>query len=297
MSLFTAEGLIRAEVRGCNKGITNHTSCVSHSYLRWLKTQGIEPSFEIGTDGWLYGVRGLHEACAPGKTCISALQSLHSFTNQRARNASKGCGGVMRVAPLGLLAYRALANPSGDEEIFNMGKEFAWVTHGHPTGYLSAGAFALIIAKLMDGDDLISAAQETLPILRKHDGHEETVKAISQAVGLAVLSPCDPKAIALLGGGWVAEEALAIAIYCAISNYDDFKEATLMAINHGGDSDSTGSMTGNLVGASLGIQSVPMGWLRNLELHDPIRKMAEDIHNMHHWDLEDEAVWERYPGW
>jgi ADP-ribosyl-[dinitrogen reductase] hydrolase len=297
MSLFTAEGLIRAEVRGWNKGITNHTSCVSHSYLRWLKTQGIEPSFEIGTDGWLYGVRGLHEACAPGKTCISALQTLHSFTNERARNESKGCGGVMRVAPVGLFAHRAVESTSGREEIFKYGKECAWVTHGHPSGYLSGGAFALIIALLMNGDDLITAIQETLSILMKHDGHEETTKAISQALGLAVACNSDPHALTLLGGGWVAEEALAIAIYCALSYSDDFKEAVLLAVNHGGDSDSTGSMTGNLVGASLGIQSVPMGWLRNLELHDTIRKMAEDIHNMHHWDLEDEAVWERYPGW
>ena len=297
MTLFTAEGLIRAEVRLSNKGITNHASCVSHAYLRWLKTQGIEPSLDIGTDGWLFGIKELHEVCAPGNTCLSALRTMKFFTNKQAQNNSKGCGGVMRVAPVALFGFRELSHPEGEKRIFELGKEISWLTHGHPSGYLSGGAFALIIAHLMNGRDLKNAIQETLNVLLAYEGHEETTKAILQALGLAAVRPRDPLAIQLLGGGWVAEEALAIAIYCALSNIDDFKEAVLMAVNHSGDSDSTGSMAGNLMGAIHGITKVPSEWLRFLELHEPIRKMAEDLHGMRQWDLEDDAIWERYPGW
>src|ERR1051325_7460020 len=40
MTLFTAEGLMRAFIREQLKGICSVTSVVSHAYLRWLLTQG-----------------------------------------------------------------------------------------------------------------------------------------------------------------------------------------------------------------------------------------------------------------
>ena len=89
-------------------------------------------------------------------------------------------------------------------------------------------------------------------------------------------------AIAELGEGWIAEEALAIGVYCALVA-SDFREAVTLAVNHDGDSDSTGSITGNLIGAMLGVEAIPDSWLHELELADVIREIADDL-------LE-------YPGW
>ncbi|WP_307801083.1 ADP-ribosylglycohydrolase family protein [Microbispora triticiradicis] len=50
-----------------------------------------------------------------------------------------------------------------------------------------------------------------------------------------------------LGAGWVAEEALAIAVYCALAQPDP-REALLLAVDHSGDSDSTGVVCGNILG-------------------------------------------------
>mgnify|MGYP000930297901 CR=1 FL=1 len=109
MTLFTAEGLIRGWVRGCFKGITTYSGVTAHAYLRWLQTQGERPTCDIdfGTDepGWLFQQRQLHSRRAPGNTCLSALRAMHSL-GEPARNDSKGCGGVMRVAPVGLFAWR-----------------------------------------------------------------------------------------------------------------------------------------------------------------------------------------------
>jgi ADP-ribosylglycohydrolase len=149
----------------------------------------------------------------------------------------------------------------------------------------------------MTGACLLDATREALLILMTYEGHEETSKAIAQAVGLATIRPCDKGALFLLGEGWVAEEALGIALYCALSYDNDFIEGVLLSVNHAGDSDSTGSMTGNLLGALLGVADVPSEWLRYLELQEPIRRVAEDLHNLCEWDLEDDAVWARYPGW
>ena len=101
MTLFTAEGLLRANVRERMRGLTTYSGVTDHSYLRWLETQGIKAPVEIGRDGWLWKQEALHHRRAPGNTCLSALKSKKGF-GDAARNDSKGCGGVMRVAPIGM---------------------------------------------------------------------------------------------------------------------------------------------------------------------------------------------------
>jgi ADP-ribosylglycohydrolase len=119
MTLFTAEGLIRGWVRGCFKGITSYTGVTAHAYLRWLQTQGERPGCHMpGTDepGWLFEQRPLHSRRAPGNTCLAALRAMN-YLGEPARNDSKGCGGVMRVAPVGLFAWRLDRPP---EEAFRL---------------------------------------------------------------------------------------------------------------------------------------------------------------------------------
>ena len=106
MTLFTAEGLIRAAVRYAGRGICSPPSVVMHAYMRWLRTQGEtskHPFFAHGETGWLVGERDLWSRRAPGSTCLSALRNA-TDDDLFATNDSKGCGGIMRVAPVGLVA-------------------------------------------------------------------------------------------------------------------------------------------------------------------------------------------------
>ncbi|MBK8809431.1 MAG: ADP-ribosylglycohydrolase family protein [Acidobacteria bacterium] len=64
--------------------------------------------------------------------------------------------------------------------------------------------------------------------------------------------------VSVLGGGWVGEEALAISIYCSLVSENDLSGALLLAVNHSGDSDSTGAITGNILGALHGIGAIPV---------------------------------------
>lgn len=305
MTLFTAEGLIRAWVRGCIKGISTYSGVTAHAYLRWLQTQGERPARDIAfgaeEPGWLIQQRDLHNRRAPGNTCLAALRSMESL-GEPARNDSKGCGGVMRVAPVGLFAWR-LRQQQSPEDAFRLGTDLAALTHGHPTGALTGGVLAVLILALIDGASLPEALAASKALLCTEPRHEETLHAIEMAEAMAKSDWPHEVSIAQLGQGWTAEEALAISIYCALVARN-FKHGVVLAVNHDGDSDSTGSITGNLLGAMHGVRSIPTEWLEPLELREVITTVAEDLYAFKDWEIGEgseyiemnQRVWQRYPG-
>jgi ADP-ribosylglycohydrolase len=138
LTLFTAEGLIRARNRSVERGICHIPPVLRRAYHRWLDTQGETPRFP-DTDlpqwrrGGLVDVPGLRARRAPGNTCLEAMRTGGpETTRQPAANDSKGCGGIMRVAPIGLIVDQV---PS----VFEVASQAAALSHGHPTGYLAAG--------------------------------------------------------------------------------------------------------------------------------------------------------------
>ncbi|QCP14938.1 ADP-ribosylglycohydrolase family protein [Pseudoduganella umbonata] len=305
MTLFTAEGLIRGWVRGCLKGTTTYAGVTAHAYLRWLLTQGERPacdiSFGVDEPGWLIQQRELYSRRAPGNTCLSALRSMQRL-GDAAHNNSKGCGGVMRVAPAGLFAWR-LGQQETPEEAFNLGTELAALTHGHPTGALTGGVLAVLILALTDGVSLPEAIDASKAILRQKSGHEETLWCIELAERLAVSGERHEAAIAQIGQGWIAEEALGISIYCALVARN-FRHGVVLAVNHDGDSDSTGAIVGNLLGTMHGLKAIPSEWLESLELRDVITALAEDLYAFKDWKIDKysenlelkQKIWKKYPG-
>jgi ADP-ribosylglycohydrolase len=322
MSLFTAEGLIRAEVRGRTRGVSSYEGCIHHAYLRWLHTQGFKVPIEgFKPDGWLIGNKALFHKRAPGHTCLESLRKAEGLGMPvTADNNSKGCGGVMRAAPVGLFMA---ALRGADEErrrlAFSIGCASARLTHGHPSGYLSAGALSVIIHDLVLGHDLAESVARAISCLEEEEGSGETIGKLRDALRLAAGSSVPSECIEKLGQGWVGEEALAIAVFCAL-RAKNLEDGIRMAVNITGDSDSTGFIAGNILGALYGCGAIPARWLDPLELKEPIREIAEDlifIHDStlsswdslpsnddksgrHTYDLsQKESDWwcERYPGW
>lgn len=288
MTLFTAEGLLRAHSRFAERGICHLPTVVFNAYQRWIVTQGY-PKYEQYDwfyDGWLIDIKELYARRDPGNTCLSTLLSRKMGTIEEPANNSKGCGGVMRVAPVGLF--------SDTHRAFEMAAELAAITHGHPSGYLSAGMLAYIIASIIEGQDIEAAVNSMIPKLKAYEEHEECLIALRQALELLGSKMPDHEAVETIGEGWVGEEALAISLYCALKYQGDFRKALIAAVNHGGDSDSTGSITGNIVGAYLGMSKIPEEWVDKLELKTVIVEMADDLLKKEHVGRE----WhERYPGY
>lgn len=271
MTLFTAEGLMDKDAPGTAEGIRK-------GYLNWLKTQSERFVPDKAPDSGLLSVAELYSRRAPGTTCLSALHGGGRGTIAAPVNQSKGCGGVMRVAPVGLYACDRLSA----EETSKLAAEAAAITHGHILGWMPAAVMAQIVQEVCQDDagvkEAVRNALETMRnVWPKTPERTFFADLIGQALDLAEKGGNDLDAIHLLGQGWVGEEALAIAVYCAVKYADDPEKALIAAVNHRGDSDSTGALAGSILGAKLGLQGIPEKFTEKLELRDVILQTADAL--------------------
>lgn len=284
MTLFTATGLLSAAADGaCPDRIDAYRDRIRRSYRDWFRTQTERfPLAEGSRSSWLVNVPELFSSRAPGNTCLSALEDSGKGSVRNPLNRSKGCGGVMRVAPVGLYFARKSVPVRISDEI---GAEAAAITHGHDLGWLPAAALVHIVRHLVEheGEPILMAvkdAQVALPETFSNAKHlNGFLDLIQKAIDLAESERDDLDAIRELGEGWVGDEALAIAVYCALKHPDVFEDAVVASVNHSGDSDSTGAITGNIMGAALGLNAIPEKFLENLELKNVILELADDLYN------------------
>lgn len=281
MTLFTATGLLVATTRGMTRSITgSYAGCINDAYLDWLKTQ--EQRYPLPEErhcSWLVDVPELFSPRAPGNTCLFALHAGGNGTPEAPINNSKGCGGVMRVAPVGLYFNDRKRDI---RDICRIGAEAAALTHGHPLGWMPAAALAQIIHEVsQDGAILLEAVLHALNTIDEmypeSEDRDSFTSLIGKAIDLASEDMDDLDAIHQLGEGWVGDEALAIAVYCALKYSGDIDKTLIAAVNHNGDSDSTGAIAGNIIGAQVGLSGIPEKYTAKLELRDLILEVADDL--------------------
>ncbi len=302
MTLFTAAGLLAYEAAGT--GTENQIPdfpvsrirYAAYAYQDWLITQKDRfGSYENRNRknphrvSWLLDIPELYNRRAPGNTCLTALEWQQSRRDlpddfiHTPQNNSKGCGGIMRVAPFGLMTTDTADLDHSDL----VSAQIAAITHGHSLGYMPAAVFTHIITRLVHGDssghsmDLPAAIQDAKAAADRIFAGNEHLKELDDIIELAITCSQNEKSdldnIHCIGEGWVAEETLGIALYCCLRYPDDFTKAVTAAVNHNGDSDSTGAVTGNIMGALLGYEAIDSKWKNNLELSDIILQIANDM--------------------
>lgn len=279
MTLFTANGILYATTRWFLNGLLGpYPDYISLAYRNWYQTQTEKFPLKDSPKKccWLLNDPRMFASRAPGNTCLSAIASGKKGSPEKPINDSKGCGGVMRAAPLGLYF-----EPSPTLDL--MGADTAALTHGHPLGYLPAAMLVHIISLVSHNSSITlqeAVADGRLAMERLFAGTKylpDFLSLIDRAVALSEMDMGDLHAIHQLGEGWTGEETLAIAIYCSLKYAGDFEKAIITAVNHGGDSDSTGAVTGNILGAYLGLSGIPAKFIYRLELEDIILELAADL--------------------
>lgn len=278
MTLFTANGLLIAKRQkiGMKYGI-----CMA--YIEWFLTQ-IGMRNNRFKDCWIARIPEMNHRRGPGRTCLSSLHAI--YKGHDPINNSKGDGGVMRVAPIPL--YAVVDNRMSITDSARLAGDAAEITHQHPLGFIPAALVAHIIYRLAldevpNRDSFEGYIHEGMTAMENlYSQYPYDVKYMGElcdkAIMLASNTRPDLENIESIGGGWTGEEALAIALYCALKHFDNFEDALIAAVNHAGDSDSTGAITGNILGAAMGYDAIPEKFKDDLELHDVILHMADDIY-------------------
>jgi len=270
MTLFTAEAMLEHLQTGKHAEV-----CLTQSYLYWLMTQDDKFVPERYYGGRLMGIPELWSRRAPGTTCLSALRSIAK--TGVAENNSKGCGGVMRTAPIGLVFEPKRA--------FLMGRAAASITHKHPDGYNPAGCLSMLVSLLIRQPNipLREHVSAVLDVVKKEAPESHTVVCLEKALSLSHNDDewFDYKNIVAIGEGWTGDEAFGIGVYAALAT-DSLEKSIVMAANHGGDTDSTAAIAGNIAGARDGIGAVPERWLRELELKNILEEISEELYNTLH---------------
>ena len=279
MTLFTANGLLNAPHLSVQPQIA-----VARAYVDWYYTQ-LGPYKTKSKSCWLRDIDELHSRRAPGNTCMSALDAI--ARGWEPSNNSKGCGGVMRVAPVGVFGARQFISHNSqwrDGDVIKLGAECAKITHKHPAGWLSAGLLAHIIYEIVARSQSERIDQGKFEHIVRGACHymiayfnslQEFIHPLhammSKALELARQDISDHEAISQLGEGWVGDEALAIATYCASRHIDSVEDAIIASVNHDGDSDSTGAICGNIMGTIYGYKHI-----KECNLFCPEGKQLED---------------------
>ena len=288
MTMYTANGLLFAYTRMKMKGIGAPLCTYAiPAYTEWYYTQFCPNAAKLkekldrdSLSCWITNVPEMYASRVPGNTCLNAIAGGCKGTVNHKINNSKGCGGVMRVAPVGL--FGTVANWSA-EEVMYQGADFAALTHTHELGYIPAAALAYIINQITANKDmdLVTIIVATIRELNNNYGDKkhvgEMTGILERALDFAQRDLSDIDCIRVLGEGWVGEEALAVAVYCALRHSDSFEDAIIAAVNHGGDSDSTGAICGNIMGAHLGFNAIPDKYIGKLELLEQLLELADDL--------------------
>lgn len=282
MTLFTADGLLRSKQNNANIRpdadtiITN----IFHSYKDWYLTQisNYPITKETVTYSKLMNIPELFSRRAAGNTCKFAIRNGEMGTIENPLNDSKGCGGLMRVAPVALALYDTKLS---SKEIALIGAKAAAITHGHKLGYMPAAAFVYLLTEILKGETIQTAVKGISSILLSlfpfSSDLQMLLNLIEQAQILAKRNTAAEEAFEILKEGWVAEETLAISLFCALKHENDFEKGVLTSVNLTGDSDSTGSITGQILGTYLGFDAIPQKFVKPLELKETIFKIADEL--------------------
>ena len=277
MTLFAANAIVYTKRQG---GDLRENLWTAHR--EWLGTQGDTSRMDDPAHPkmWVYMDKRMHALRAPGNSCMSAIRySSHGGTVDEPVNNSKGCGTVMRAAPFGLAVSAETSRGDGFIAVHKMAACDAALTHGHELAWASSSMLAQIIFYIVQYSPGRGYGLENVIPHVSFPGDETAHKLLMRAVKLAQdPAVSDLDGIHTLGEGWVAEEALAIAVFCAVRYQNDFAAAIRTAVNHKGDSDSTGAICGNILGAWLGKDAVERAFdLNDLELRDVIEQMGEEL--------------------
>ncbi|MFC7528879.1 ADP-ribosylglycohydrolase family protein [Actinoplanes sp. GCM10030250] len=233
---------------------------------------------------------------APGMTCLRACAALADGRpwTRATQVESKGCGANMRVTPVGLMPRLSEDQRAGAAQLQ------AGLTHGHPTGLAASELTAYACRWLSDGlapADLLAALRGRCDEQRKiyrvewlgslwqrsgaaspedfiATGWDECAAALDRVAQALAAGRYDGDPCLVTGAGWIAEEALATALYVYLISPEEPVAVLGRGAASSGDSDSIACLAGAFAGAALGLAAWPAEWQTQIEYADRLFRLG-----------------------
>lgn len=205
---------------------------------------------------------------APGLTCMKGIRRFEGGMSWQESGIvkSKGCGSAMRVATIGYLYQH------NEQRLREVALNSGIITHGHPTAKAASIAAAYLIKLALDS---IPTAQWMSDVVKFTQGMSDEFHQAILRIGHVLSWTSEEYALDHIGQGWTGEEAVALALYCALRYPDDYLACIRRGANTNGDSDSVASIAGGFVGARLGLGAIPEDWRKRCENTDYLNDLAE----------------------
>ncbi|MFF3909820.1 ADP-ribosylglycohydrolase family protein [Streptomyces sp. NPDC001848] len=313
LACFTAEGVIRAQVRGNHKGICYAPGVVLHAYCRWAFLQGIEaekmrrrwnPSGQpTWPDGWLAGVPALAERRGSAPATVTALSRIDQ-RQERMATPSRGCHALTRGLPIAVTGIGGIAQAGA----------VAALTHGD-----AAAQAATVHAAVLAHHCLTHSSRERGASARDalHDGiaalpsagqpiTDDEHRSLLATFRHAVDEPANAARLAQLAPNPSAPSALLGGLYVAASFPDraDLRAALEFAAR-APDGESVACVTGALLGAVHGGEALPvdlisrheLAWVLDTLARDLVMELEDSPSGSEYVPAWDPHWWDRYPGW
>jgi ADP-ribosylglycohydrolase len=205
---------------------------------------------------------------------------LSNWTHSMLGGTADTNGAIMRIAPMAFVNYKS------DEDLYTKLRYVLYCTHGENK---DAVDMAFIHVKLLIG--IISKKYNTADSLYEYA--KKLAKRVRNPIFhtyLISMHPDNRKRFektnwnvtkTLFGYDLFqikATECLICALVCYFYNYNNPKEALIMAANIGGDTDTIAKLVGDLMGATHGTSWIPKEW-QNPEGKDELINVATALYN------------------
>lgn len=208
---------------------------------------------------------------APGNACMAGCRELARRELPYWKCGvldAEGCGTAMRSMAYGMWF------PDDPGTAAAWAADHAQMTHRSSVAFEAAAIVAGVTAVLVNGGDLLAVMRWLVD--RTGDWSWNVRSRVLSAAGRGHLD-CPLRDTLRHLPGWRGDDAVAAALFCVMRMNGAFEESVLAAVNHGGDSDSTGAIAGAFAGALCGASRLPERWVNRVEGRYQLLKLAERI--------------------
>lgn len=213
-----------------------------------------------------------------GRTCKRAIEKFMQGTPCISCGCGQendcGNGALMRLAPLvPILKYVC----TDDDLRYSFIGEFTALTHNHKRCIACSLVYCFAALELIGCQDKKRAAvlgvHKAKLLMESKGGYEKELNELNR-----IFSGIDSLPEDKIGSTGYVIDTLEAALWCLL-NTDSYKDCVLLAVNLGGDTDTTAAVAGSLAGIVYGADSIEKDWTDSLVRKDLILKITDDFKN------------------